>query len=148
MTAPQSWVHGSIRERRSKPPTHLPTPVLGTEVWECCQGRLTEETLGWPLLKRRGGRTVTVSDRACQGADFSHCMQYSGNFKWEGLVRGRTNRTQHLYLKTSQGKTSKSHFLVGSGEDSSLLLYCSVSAELDGTLSWPLAMRIFLRESP
>lgn len=44
--------------------------------------------------------------------------------------------------------TSKSHFLVGSGEDSSLLLYCSLNVEAGGTLPWPLAIRIFLRESP
>lgn len=66
-----------------------------------------------------------------------------GGFGW-----GRTNRTYYLYLKISRGMTSKSHFLVGAEEDSSLLLYCSRSATLGGTLSWPAAIRIFLRESP
>lgn len=44
--------------------------------------------------------------------------------------------------------TSNSHFLAVSAEDSSLQLYCSLSADLGGTLSWPTASRIFLRESP
>lgn len=44
--------------------------------------------------------------------------------------------------------TSPSHFLVVCEEVSSLQLYCSLSAELGGTLPWPIAIRIFLRESP
>lgn len=44
--------------------------------------------------------------------------------------------------------TLHSHFLAVSEEESSLLLYCSLSTKFGGTLSWPTAIRIFLRESP
>lgn len=44
--------------------------------------------------------------------------------------------------------TSPSHFLVVCEDVSSLPLHCSLSAELSGTLSWPIAIRRFLRESP
>lgn len=44
--------------------------------------------------------------------------------------------------------TSPSHFLVVCEDVSSLPLHCSLSTELSGTLSWPIAIRRFLRESP
>lgn len=72
---------------------------------------------------------------------------YSGNLKQEGLV-GQNQQDILLVLKISQGVTWNCYFLAVSGEDSSLLLNCSLRAEPDGTLSWPIAIRIFLRESP
>lgn len=60
---PQSWVHDSVWALGAKPPTH---PLcVGLKIWGCCQGSLTREgSLGWPHLKGKGGRTVSVNDKA------------------------------------------------------------------------------------
>lgn len=61
---------------------------------------------------------------------------------------GQNQQDILLVLKISQGVTWNGYFLAVSGEDSSLLLYCSLRTEPGGTLPWPIAIRIFLRESP
>lgn len=35
-----------------------------------------------------------ISDNACQGTEFSHCMQYSESLKYEGLVEAES--TGHI----------------------------------------------------
>lgn len=92
-------MHGSVGALRSKP---LTRPGVGVEVWGCCQGRLTEKDSLVRSYKK--SRTVPnraseegllgISDNACQGTEFSHCMQYSESLKYEGLVEAES--TGHI----------------------------------------------------
>lgn len=143
----QRWV--PVGALRSKPATHL---VLGLRFGGAARlGRLTEEeSLVWPCRKS-GTMPIREQEEGLQGqgTEFSPRVRA---VVWEPQVGGfgwiRTSRTYYLYLKISLGITSNSYVLAVSEEDSSLLLDCSLSTEFGGTLSWPIAIRIFLRESP
>lgn len=90
-----------------------------------------------------GGRAVRLRHRVCTLHEYD-ILGTSSRSVW----LGQNQQDILLVLKISQGVTWNCCFLAVSGEDSSLLLYCSLRAEPGGTLSWPIAIRIFLRESP
>lgn len=92
---------------------------------------------------RGGGRAIRPRHRVCT---LHECdiLGTSSRRVW----LGQNQQDILLVLKISQGVTWNGYFLAVSGEDSSLLLYCSLRTEPGGTLPWPMAIRIFLRESP
>lgn len=129
--------------------THLPR--CWRRGFGVSQGRLMEEeSLGWSFRRsgtmptlRGGGRAIRPRHRVCT---LHECdiLGTSSRRVW----LGQNQQDILLVLKISQGVTWNGYFLAVSGEDSSLLLYCSLRTEPGGTLPWPMAIRIFLRESP
>lgn len=139
---------GSLQEHwdQSQPPTWCWDWVLGVPPRKAHRGGVFSLALQEERAHANqggGGRAARPRRRVFPLRVCSHLGPQVGGFGWI-----RASRTCYLYFKISLGITSNSYVLAVSEEDSSLLRYCSLSPEDGGTLSWPTAIRIFLRESP